>query len=203
MPRPKEFDEDQALTAAMELFWQQGYTAASLSDLTACMGISRQSLYNTYGDKHALFLRALDRYCTLIGERLLRPLARQDAGLAEIEQTIIAFIDFLVAYPTPRACLMANSAMEIAPHDQTVAKKVQTFHRTLEQAFARALATAQHRGEISGRPDAGLLARFLVTAANGLAIAAKTGASKDELYAIADIALRNLRSAPTASTSEG
>jgi len=203
MPRPKEFDEDKVLTSAMELFWQRGYAATSLSELTACMGISRQSMYDTYGDKHALFLKALDRYCVLVGERLLGPLARENAGVAEIEQTIIAFIDFLVAYPTPRACLMANSAMEIAPHDQTVALKVQDFHRTLERAFARALEIARDRGEIGGPADAEMLARFLVAAANGLAVAAKTGVGKDELLAIADIALRTLRPAPTTVAAEG
>jgi TetR/AcrR family transcriptional repressor of nem operon len=203
MPRPKEFDEDKALIAAMELFWQRGYTAASLADLTASMGISRQSLYDTYGDKHGLFLKALDRYCALVGEQLLGPLCGQDPGLAEVEQTVVAFIDFLVAYPTPRACLMANSAMEIAPHDQTVAEKVQAFHRTLEQAFARALAIARDRGEIGEQLDPALLARFLVTAANGLAVAAKTGVGKGELLAIAGIALCSLQPAPTVSTAEG
>ena len=203
MPRPKEFDEDKALVAAMELFWERGYTAASLADLTACMGISRQSLYDTYGDKHGLFLKALDRYCTVVGERLLGPLTGHEPGLVEIERTVVAFIDFLVAYPTPRACLMANSAMEIAPHDQTVAEKVQAFHRTLEGAFARALAAARDRCEISEQVDPAVLARFLVTAANGLAVAAKTGVGKGELLAIADVALRSLRPAPAVSRAKG
>src|SRR4051794_5154642 len=99
MARPKAFDEDAALVQAMELFWQHGYAGASLAELTACMGISRQSLYDTYGDKHGLFLKALDRYCALIGSRMLAPLTGTAPGLAAIEATIVALIDFLVAFP--------------------------------------------------------------------------------------------------------
>jgi AcrR family transcriptional regulator len=102
MARPKAFDEDTALLRAMELFW------APLAQLTACMGINRQSLYDTYGDKRGLFLKALDRYCGLIGGRLLASLATEAPGLHEIKATIAALIGFLVEFPKPRACLMAN-----------------------------------------------------------------------------------------------
>ena len=80
MARPKAFDEDQALMQAMELFWQHGYAATSLTQLTGCMGISRQSLDDTYSDKRGLFLKALDRYCGLIGGRLLGALTQESPG---------------------------------------------------------------------------------------------------------------------------
>lgn len=192
MTRPKAFDEDAALIRAMELFWEQGYTAASLSQLISCMGISRQSLYDTYGDKHGLFLKALDRYCALVGSRLLQPLSGPAPDLDAIKATVAALIDFLVASPKPRACLMANSAMEIAPHDQTVADKVRAFHRTLEAAFESALINAQKRGDIVASAQPAVLARYLVTAANGMAVAAKTGATRQDLQEVAEIALATL-----------
>jgi TetR/AcrR family transcriptional repressor of nem operon len=189
MARPKAFDEDQALMQAMELFWQHGYAATSLTQLTGCMGISRQSLYDTYSDKRGLFLKALDRYCGLIGGRLLGALTQESAGLDAIQATITALIDFLVAYPKPRACLMANTAMELAPHDRTVADMVQAFHRTLEDAFAAAVRNARQRGEIARGGDPAALAKYLVSVANGMAVAAKAGATRQHLQDIAGVAL--------------
>lgn len=201
MARPKAFDEDKALMQAMELFWQQGYTAASLAQLTACMGINRQSLYDTYGDKRGLFLKALDRYCGLIGSRLLAPLMQEAPGLDEIKATIGSLIGFLVEFPKPRACLMANTAMEIAPHDRTVADKVQAFHRALEDAFAVALRNARRRGEIASTADPAAVAKYLVSVANGMAVAAKAGATKQSLQDIAGVALTALQPTPPHSAA--
>ncbi len=193
MTRTKAFDEDAALLRAMALFWEKGYAAASLAQLTACMGISRQSLYDTYGDKRGLFLKALDRYCAFVGGRLLPLLSGESPGLAEIKTAIAAVIDFLLAYPKPRACLMANSAMEVAPHDSTVAGKVAAFHRTLEAAFATALGNARARGEIANPTDPAILARYLVATVNGMAVAAKAGATRENLQQIATVALSALQ----------
>src|SRR6185369_7644143 len=145
----------------------------SLVQLTACMGINRQSLYDTYGDKRGLFLKALDRYCAMIGDRLLAPLQGEAPSLDAIQQTVGGLIGFLTEQPKPRACLMANTAMEVAPHDSTVAGLVQAFHRTLEDAFAAALRNALNRGELATTADPSALAQYLVTIVNGMAVAAK------------------------------
>jgi len=186
---------------AMELFWEHGYSAASLTQLTACMGINRQSLYDTYGDKRGLFLKALDRYSGLIGGRLLASLSTEAPWLNEIKATIAALIGFLVEFPKPRACLMANTAMEIARHDQTVADKVQAFHRTLEDAFEVALRNARHRREIASTADLPALAKYLVSVANGMAATAKAGATKQNLRDIAGVALTALQPTPTHSAA--
>ena len=130
MARPKAFDEDTALMRAMELFWEQGYAGASLTQLTASMGISRQSLYDTYGDKHGLFLKALDRYCALIGGRMLTALSGDTPGLAEIKATIAALIDFLVAYPKPRACLLCAEAKPHHRHRRSIAEPLTAESQT-------------------------------------------------------------------------
>ena len=178
---------------AMELFWEQGYAATSLSQLTNTMGISRQSLYDTYGDKHGLFLKALDSYWAMIGHRLLPPLMQETPALDAIKATVVALIGFLSESPKPRACLMANTAMEVAPHDPIVANKVQAFHRTLEDAFATALRNARAHGEIAAEAQPRPLAKYLVSIVNGMAVAAKTGATKQNLRDIATIALTALQ----------
>jgi TetR/AcrR family transcriptional repressor of nem operon len=196
MARPKAFDEDKALMQAMELFWDQGYTATSLAQLTSSMGINRQSLYDTYGDKRGLFLKALDRYATLVCTQLLGPLTTPAPGLPEIKSTIATLIAFLTSTPKPRACLMANTAMEIAPHDRAVADKVRAFHHAMEHALAAALANARRRGEIARTADPASLAIYLVSIVNGMAVAAKAGATQARLQTIATIALTALQPAP-------
>jgi TetR/AcrR family transcriptional repressor of nem operon len=196
MARPKAFDEGTALMRAMELFWEHGYTATSLTQLTACMGINRQSLYDTYGDKRGLFLKALDRYHIMIADQLLGPLAKATSGLDAVNSAIVKLITFLTDPPTPRACMIANTAMEIAPHDRTVADKVRRFHQDMERAFAAALSNARRRGEIARAADPDTLATYLVSVVNGMAVAAKAGATKARLQTIAAVALTALQPTP-------
>lgn len=188
MARPKGFDTAAALERAMELFWQQGYAATSMEQLVAAMGISRQSLYDTYGDKHALFLAAIDSYCTMLAAELLAPLMKPGAGLAELHATALGLVDFIIRYPKRRACLMANTALELAPHDAVVAAKVRSHMAAMEAAFRGAVGTAQARGEIAADRDADALARYLVAMANGLLVMGKSGASRDTLLQMAEVA---------------
>ncbi len=181
MARPKAFDSDAALLRAMDLFWRQGFNATSLSQLVDAMGISRQSLYDTYGDKNRLFLTALDRYCGILAEQLFGPLLVPGAGLAELHAAAEGLIDFLLTYPERRACLMVNSAMEMGPHDAAVAAKAQAHWSAMEAAFRSAVATAQARGEIRSAEPAVKLARYMVALANGLIVAAKSGADREAL----------------------
>src|SRR3546814_8860414 len=152
----------------MELFWQQGYAATSMEQLVAAMGISRQSLYDTYGDKHALFLAALDSYCAMLEAALLAPLKKPGAGLAELHETAMGLVDFILRYPRRRACLMANTALELAPHDGIIATKVRAHMQRMEAAFRHALGNAHARGEIAGERDPEAQASYLVDMANGL-----------------------------------
>src|SRR3546814_682166 len=163
----------------MELFWQQGYAATSMEQLVAAMGISRQSLYDTYGDKHALFLAALDSYCAMLEAALLAPLKKPGAGLAELHETAMGLVDFILRYPRRRACLMANTALELAPHDGIIATKVRAHMQRMEAAFRHALGNAHARGEIAGDSDPDAQARYLVAMANGLMVMGKSGAGRD------------------------
>jgi TetR/AcrR family transcriptional repressor of nem operon len=181
MARPKAFDTQAALTRAMELFWEQGYAATSMEQLTGVMGISRQSLYDTFGDKHRLFLAAMDAYCAMLEAAMLRPLTAPDAGLQALHETAMGIVDFLIQYPKRRACLMANTTLELAPHDAIVAAKVRQHMANMEAAFRHALVNARARGEINAAADVDALARYLVGMAHGLMVMAKSGASRETL----------------------
>lgn len=196
MARPKGFDIDAALVRAMELFWEQGYAATSMEQLVTAMGISRQSLYDTFGDKHRLFLAAMDSYCAMLEEAILRPLRQPEAGLQALHDTGIATIDFLLQYPKRRACLMANTTLELAPHDAEVAAKVRAHMQTMETAFCHVLGNAQARGEIAAGGDLAALSKYLVGMMLGLMVMAKGGADRDALTSILTTAVAPLLPAP-------
>lgn len=196
MARPKGFDTDAALVRAMELFWEQGYAATSMEQLVQTMGISRQSLYDTFGDKHRLFLAAMDSYCAMLDAAMLKPLRAPDAGLQALHETGLAIIDFLLQYPKRRACLMANTTLELAPHDAEIAAKVQAHMGNMESAFRHALGNAQARGEIAASADADALAKYLVGMAHGLMVMAKSGADRATLTGIMATAVAPLQPAP-------
>ncbi|WP_370154540.1 TetR/AcrR family transcriptional regulator [Ferrovibrio sp.] len=184
MARPKAFDTSAALLQAMELFWEQGYAATSVDQLVAAMGISRQSLYDTYGDKHALFLAALDAYCAMLEDAMLAPLKQPGAGLQALHDTAVGVVDFLIRYPKRRACLMANTTLELAPHDAAVAAKVRRHLANMEAAFRLVLDHARARGEIAAGADPDALARYLVGMIHGVMVLAKSGADRDTLLGI-------------------
>jgi len=196
MARPKGFDIDAALVRAMELFWEQGYAATSMEQLVQTMGIKRQSLYDTFGDKHRLFLAALDSYCTMLKDAMLDPLRTPDAGLQALHDTGLAIIDFLVRYPKRRACLMANTTLELAPHDAEVADKVRAHLKNMEDAFRHALTNAKARGEIAATSDVDALAKYLVGMTHGLMVMAKSGADRETLTGIMATAVAPLQPAP-------
>lgn len=196
MARPKAFDVDQALERAMELFWLKGYHATSLPDLVEHMGIGRQSLYDTYGGKRQLFLQALDRYSTvMIGGALCR-LEQSGASLDDLT----AFLEAVVAYQTGKrlrtACLMINSAMELAIRDKEVARRVGAHHRRMEGAFRRALERAESLEEIHPLLPTDVVARHMVATVLGMIVAAKSGAEPAVLRDMASGVLA-LAGAPT------
>lgn len=190
MPRPKEFDTDEALEKAMQVFWHKGYEATSVEDLLEAMDINRGSLYATYGDKRELFLKAMDLYCTSggIGGRI-SILNQPGPALPLIRQFIGAMLDFALSDPLRRGCLIANTAMELAPHQTDIAKKVSGRLRSLEDAFFTLLSRAHRDGELSKDKDPRSLARVLVTMMQGTIVMIKAGTPAESVRQTAKTAL--------------
>lgn len=190
MARPKEFDEEQALAAALEVFWEKGYEAASVQDLTERMGIQKASLYNTFGDKHALFVRALSAYSSetlnWYREQLDRPgplRAALTSMFRELTQPCEDEDDDC------RGCLCVNSAVELAPHDPAIASLLQQHNQAQEELFRRALVRARQAAEIPTELDVVATARYLLNVIAGLGVASKEGAGQDRLEDIVRISL--------------
>ena len=191
MARTKEFEPLAALDAAMELFWRKGYEAASMRDLLDAMGIGRGSFYDTFGDKHALFLSAIDRFQKVRTSWVEEALRGE--GLDGIDEVFRRSLDGLFQFQPRRGCLLANSAVELAPHDPDVAARISSYIRRTEDAFQGALERARDRAEIHSDSDPRALARFLVNTLHGLRVLARAGADRATLEDTVHIALGALR----------
>ena len=191
MPRTKDFEPQEALDVAMDLFWRKGYEAASMRELLDAMSIGRGSFYGTFGDKHALFLAALDRFREVRTSWIEEVL--EESGLEAIEEVFRRSVDGLVAPEVRRGCLLANSAVELAPHDPEVAGRIYRYVSRTEDAFEDALTRAKKAGEISADSDPKALARFLVNTLHGLRVLARAGFDRAVLDDAVSIALRALR----------
>ena len=188
MARPKAFDRDQALLAAMQVFWVKGYEATSLEELLAAMRIGRQSLYDTFGDKRALFMEALAHYRELTDAYLRGCLADAPTVKAAFQRLFMQVVDEPEEHQR-RGCLLVNSAVELAPHDPATAQLVVAYQRATERLFRQALEMAQARGELAADRDVRALARYLVSAMQGLRVMAKADPNKAALRDVVGVAL--------------
>jgi TetR/AcrR family transcriptional repressor of nem operon len=186
MARPRGFAEEKVLDAAAGCFWQAGFSATSLRDLTAATGLNAPSLYNAFGDKEALFLRCLDRY--LDGHMRAR-IARLEATRPPRE-AIEAFLAEIVArsIEDPRGCLLVNTAVEAAPLAPAVAQAVAARLAELEGFLLRCVRAGQREDRIARRPPRDL-ARLLLTTVMGLRVLARAGADAATLRGAARQAL--------------
>jgi TetR/AcrR family transcriptional repressor of nem operon len=189
--RTKEFEPLVALDAAMELFWRKGYEAASMRELLDAMGIGRGSFYATFGDKHALFLSALDRFQEVRTSWVEEVLIGE--GLDGIEEVFRRSLNGLFQFRPRRGCLLANSAVELAPHDPEVAARISSYIKRTEEAFQGALERARDTGEIRPASASRALARCLVNTVHGLRVLARAGADRETLEDTVHVALGALR----------
>jgi TetR/AcrR family transcriptional regulator, transcriptional repressor for nem operon len=192
MPRPKSFDEDAVLARAVELFRARGYEATSLADLEAHLGLGRQSLYNTFGDKQALFHKALDHYRRTAGDAMAEGLNRPDAGVEAVREFFRLSIRTMTGESPRSGCLIANTITELGSDDPAALLRCNRSRDQLERGFRRALSQAQTRGELPPRVNVDAVATLLVSHHYGLNALAKTGASADELDAATEALLAGL-----------
>lgn len=155
----------------MTRFWEHGYAATSVRDLGACMGLGAASLYNAFGDKHALFTRCLDRY---LDANMRERIARQEANHPP-RRAIEAFLTESVerSLADRRGCLLVNTALEIAPHDEEIGAVVAERLGELEAFFHRCVQCGQQDGTIARRARPSDLARLFLTTVMGLRVLAR------------------------------
>ena len=187
--RPRAFDMDQALDRALEVFWRKGYEGATLCDLTAAMGINPPSLYAAFGNKEGLFRKALDRYRDLRtafwDEALNAPTAR-----AVAETLLRGTAKFLCDPCHPKGCLAVHGALASGEESDCIRKELETRRAASQNAIRERLKRAKREGDLPADADPAVLARYLATIIEGMAVQAASGVSRKELERVAATALR-------------
>ncbi|MEU7604938.1 TetR/AcrR family transcriptional regulator [Streptomyces sp. NPDC041003] len=193
MARPKEFDPQTALVAAMELFRRQGYEATSIQDLVDALGINRSSMYAAYGSKHDLYLKALDLYCAVEADRAQESLAGSDEGpaLPVLRAFLLSYVESALADPLRGGCMVTHGVLERLPGDAKAAERLGGALGSLEEAFAYLLLRARVAGELAPGTDVRTTARLLVTLTQGLRVMERA-ADRDYLTQVVDQALKGL-----------
>jgi TetR/AcrR family transcriptional repressor of nem operon len=182
MARTKEFNEDKALDKAMEIFWHKGYNGTSAQDLVTHLGLSRSSLYDTFGDKQKLFAQSLKKYQKQSQDQVVH-LFETSENIKETLHDIFkqAVVESLEDRIT-KGCFMVNSSIELAMHDQEIAKIVQNNGQTMEDVFTKAVQKGQDLGQISKKLEARALARFIFNNYSGIRVLARSGEKDKQVY---------------------
>ncbi|GAA2584825.1 TetR/AcrR family transcriptional regulator [Winogradskya consettensis] len=187
--RPRAFDEETVLARATEVFWQYGYEGASLSALTGAMGINRPSLYATFGSKEQLFRRAFARYHEDKVANVRTALA-QPTAYGAIEAFLRSSADGLTAGDHPAGCLSIQGGLACSPENGRISEVLAAGRAETEAALGERMSRAAAEGDLPDGVDARALARFVMTLSEGHAVHAAAGASREDLQASVDIALR-------------
>jgi TetR/AcrR family transcriptional regulator, transcriptional repressor for nem operon len=187
--RPKEFDPEVAVDRALDVFWDSGYEATSVEDLSSAMGIGRRSLYDTFGSKHELYLRALDRYRERNWAALVGPLADTESARSGIRRMLTSIYQAASQDSRRRGCFFVNAATERAGHDPDVAARAADAFGQLRAALARSVARGQVTGEFRGGRSPDEVADMLLMLIQGLRVLGKAMPDQARLASSVDLAL--------------
>ena len=193
MPKPRTYERSELIKAAMEQFWAHGFYATSIRDLVAVTGVSRHGLYAEFEDKHGIFLAALETYLETFVEEAFGRVEEDAASVRQIRD----YFEYLIALaeenglPGP-GCLMANSMVEVGPHEEAFKAVIQRHLDRLRAGFAEALKNGQKRGEVEASLDVQRFAEFLAISAQGLWSASRMISDGAHLRAYVDTLLAPL-----------
>jgi TetR/AcrR family transcriptional regulator, transcriptional repressor for nem operon len=190
MARPRKFAEDDVIAAARDQFWSHGYAGTSLDDLTEVTGLGRGSLYSAFGDKRALFIRALDEYCTTVIAGVTDELRGSEARAYDrLVDHIRNIARTNAADSARRGCLMAKSAAELGSTDTVVVRRVKRSLDSYRSELAATISEAQCDGDIDPEANPGYLALLVLAVLRGAEALRKGGCSAADIMALAEQAI--------------
>ncbi|MFS2187957.1 TetR/AcrR family transcriptional regulator [Mucilaginibacter sp. Mucisp84] len=178
MARSKDFDEAEVLSKAVCIFWHKGYNGTSMQDLVDGLGISRSSLYDTFGDKHALYIKALDSYQKAGGNQMCDIINNSASAKEAIQKLLELTMRDLLKDEQRKGCFMVNAEIELASLDTEVKDLICRNEQQFENAILSAIKKGQASGEIRNSQDSLALARFIMNAVRGMQVSAKAIADK-------------------------
>lgn len=184
--RTKAFNHDEIVDAAMQVFWQLGYSATSIQDLVNATGLSRSSLYNAFENKHGLYAQALRRYHELTARNIT--LLQEPGPVKElVRRLLMRIVNDELDGSAQRGCLAANAALELAGPDDSITELLAGNFLRLEKALEQALLRGQAEGEIASQKNPRALARFIVNTIQGLRVLSKGSARHQRRQRLLDV----------------
>lgn len=192
MARTKGFVESDVLNKALNLFWQQGYHATSIQDLVDHLGINRASIYNTWGDKHELYLATLQQYRRFASSTLLEKLRSEKSAKEIVKDFLKDIVSDTSKDTKSRGCFLSNSATELANCDQQVQDIFTDNRLKMEAVLNELIKEGQESGEFSTQYSSESYARFIFNTAGGLRLMAKGKISENELNEVVEVSLSAL-----------
>lgn len=192
MARTKDFDENEVLSKAIQLFWHKGYNGTSMQDLVDTLGISRSSLYDTYTDKHTLFVKALESYQNKGAAKIQEIINNRASAKETVKALLELATNDLLDDKQQKGCFMVNAEVEVAPHDAEVNNLVCKNDQQMEEAFYQIIQKGKDSGEIKNPQDAKALARFIFNSVKGMRVTAKSSTDKTIFNDIIELTLSTL-----------
>jgi TetR/AcrR family transcriptional repressor of nem operon len=189
MPKTKQFDEIEVLKKAKEVFWLKGYNGTSMDDLVQATGLSRSSIYDTFGDKHGLFLKSLNQYCCSQQGSLEQQCSKTESPKKRIRSIFDSTIKDILIDKSRKGCLLINVSMELSAVDKDVAAVSLANMEGMEQIFSTLVKEGQTKGEISKKFTPKALARHLFSSLMGLRVSGVYRPDVDSLRETAKLAL--------------
>lgn len=196
MPRPRKFDEEDALQRAMELFWKQGYHGTSMDDLVKHLSISRASLYSCFGNKEELFRRAIKRYQRQNLDMVRKFLAEQPSPWQGLRQLMKVSLQESTNDPDRKGCFVVNTMAELSSHQAEIVAWLLNNQSSFEQIYAEQIERAKAAGELPPACDAELSASYLFTLYCGLKVVSRYHSEEEKLAQVIETGLETIRCAP-------
>ena len=193
MARPREFDIDEALETAMQAFWDHGYEGTSMADLVQAMGLKKGSIYKAFGNKHALFMAALERYLNRSSVMVSEATAKADSAIEALQSILFEMTRMSQSSEVRHGCFALNTVVELAAHDEQVEAYMAEGYKRMERKFTDLVRWGQESGDFRDDEDARVLARFVYISLAGLAAASKGFYSLSDIEEMGSFLIRNLQ----------
>lgn len=188
--RPLAFNQDEALNEALRVFWSHGYEGTSMAELTEALGINKPSIYAAFGNKEELFRKALARYTSgpaaFVREAMKEPTARQ-----VVEKFLLLAVDFFSDRSTPNGCMIVQAALTGGRGSSAIQQELIAYRKNLEACLNERFELAKSQGDLPAQLNTKHLAKYIATIHQGMSVQATSGATKEELLAITEIAMSN------------
>ncbi len=189
--RPLAFNQDEALDKALNVFWARGYEGASMAELTEALGINKPSIYAAFGNKEELFRKALARYTTgpaaFVGEAMKEPSAR-----LVVEKFLMRAVEFFCDKSTPNGCMIVQGALTCGQSSSAIQQELIAYRSRIETMLTKRFELAKTQDDLPPSLNTKQLAKYIATIHQGMSVQATSGATREELTAIVEIALKNL-----------